>query len=167
MGLAGWGCEGEDGCYEQRLLGTRPPGQAPCVLWGSGGWQILRFLCDEGIACLRIPGQQVCRLLPPTPGSALLGGARRAGSTDGDAHWQTAFSTGWNMVDAQWTGGGVEPLAELTGPTGLWAGVGLHSRVRPLVPARRLLGSPGRAFGKQHCYWGMALMSATSGQHKP
>lgn len=67
--VGGGGVGGEIGCCEQRQLDTRPSGQAPSFLWDSGGWQIPRLLPGEGIACLHILDQQVCRLLfPPTPG---------------------------------------------------------------------------------------------------
>lgn len=45
-------------------------------------------------ACLQLPGPRGCRLLPPTPGPMLPGGAGRSGSAHGDAPWQTGSGTG-------------------------------------------------------------------------
>lgn len=98
-GVRGGGVGGEDGCCKLWLLGTRPQGQAPFFLWGSGEQHILRLLPSEDIVCLTVPGQQVHRVLPPTPGSSLPSRAGRAGSTNGDACWQIGSSIGQSLVD--------------------------------------------------------------------
>lgn len=90
MGGAGGG---EGGCWEQRLLGTGPPG--PPLLscgfrWAAESQVLPRALHAQRSQASRSTG---------CPTHAWLQ------CSDGDAHWQTGSSASQSMADTQWRWG--------------------------------------------------------------
>ena len=155
MGLVGrWGGGWVLGA---EAAGHRALRATSSFLWVLVGGRV-SGLAEEGIARSEVPGQPVYRLSHPRPAPQC---------SDGDAHWQTGSSTSQSVAGTQWSWGIGWSPGRASRPDWTARGAGLCSRARPSVPARRPPGLSGRASQKQHQCRGVALMSATSGQHKP